>query len=106
VTLARFFFIKTINNPDVLYAITDLSILACSEVGVCIIATSAGTLRPLFVRKRPGDATRRLDLPVAQIDEGTETTTPDVESMHGPNRPTEKLEGNFDRIAVQSFTVL
>lgn len=71
-TVARFPFIKTIDEPDVLYAITDLSILACAEVGTCIIATSAGTLRPLFVKQfgegRAGREGRQvnLDLPSSQ----------------------------------------
>jgi hypothetical protein len=94
VTLARFPFIKTINDPDVLYAITDLSILACAEVGTCIIATSAGTWRPLFVRHP--DASGQPDLPalrrqpdMAHLSEVTETTTipTDLESMGGAPKP-------------------
>jgi hypothetical protein len=111
VTLARFPFIKTINEPDVLYAITDLSILACAEVGTCIIATSAGTLRPLFLR-HPG-ASRELDLPssriqitTAQAGEATGSTSVDVENVVGATGPNEKVEDNFGKIAIASHTIM
>src|ERR1700743_4007377 len=89
VTLVRFPYIKSINNPDVLFAITDLSILACAEVGTCIIATSAGTLRPLFVRHAetrtaPDLPPARDQMNMAQVREGTATTaTTDLESARG-----------------------
>ena|ERR1700760_4113225 len=86
VTLVRFPYIKTINNPDVLYAITDLSILACTEVSTCIIATSAGTLRPLFIhyfktQRQPSLPQARVQNDMVKADEGTGTTTiADLES--------------------------
>lgn len=100
-TLTRFPYIKAINNPDILYATTDLSILATAEVGTCIIATSAGTLRPLFVRHP--ETTRQLDLPparsqtnMAQVGEGTgKTTTSDLESVRGAIKHTENANENF-----------
>jgi hypothetical protein len=111
VTLARFPFIKTINEPDVLYAITDLSILACAEVGTCIVSTSAGTLRPLFVRN--SNASRQLDLPssrrqvtMAHAGEGTGTTTMDLESAPGAIEHNEKVDENLGGIMVQSHTVV
>jgi hypothetical protein len=84
----------------VLYAITDLSILACAEVGTCIIATSAGTWRPLFVRSP--NVSGRSDLPapwrqpdIADISEATGTTTTDLESVAGAPEP---LKNRVDSI--------
>ena len=100
-TLTRFPYIKAINNPDILYATTDLSILATAEVGTCIIATSAGTLRPLFVRHP--ETTRQLGLPparsptnMAQVGEETgQTTTSDLESVRGAIKHPENANKNF-----------
>lgn len=102
VTLARFFFIRTLRDPDVLYAITDLAILACSEVGVCIIATSAGTLRPLFVRRR--EKAGHQHLPVIPVRASSEINM-DIERMHGAREPTEKIGETFNSIEIRSHTI-
>lgn len=50
VTIARLPYLKLLKEPDVLYVTNNLNILSVTELGIGITATSAGTLRPLFVK--------------------------------------------------------